>query len=202
MYDKYGNPSNSATVSITVEKPACDVFYWDMQSNPYHNSAIKLAAAGIMTGESIGGVSYFYPDEPMTRATFLRLCMQVTGLELSATRVSATGFADDDAIMSYDKPYVSCAAQSGIVSGILTDAGAVFCPDADISYAEAITIVSRIVGKDGAVTNVFAPEAEGHWARDAYCSLLAQGYIEPCDDLGAVLTRGLGAQILEACLEK
>lgn len=199
--DKYGNESDEVTVTIVVEKPACDVFYADMNGNPAHNSAIKLAAAGLMTGESIGGVNYFYPEETVTRATFLRLCMQANGLSEAAVEVSVTAFADDNIIASYDKPYVNLAHESGIISGIVTENGTVFSPDTTISIAEAVTVLSRIVGKSSAVALVYAEESSGHWANEAYCNLLSQGYIEPCSELDVPLTRELAAQMLCNCIE-
>ncbi len=145
--DSHGNLAE-AEVTLNVEKPACDVFYSDMDGSAAHNSAIKLAAAGIMTGEKIGGVSYFYPTETVKRADFLRLCMQAAGTPINVTEVYAVSFADADLIKSYDKPYIDAAVSAGIVNTRHTAAGTVFAPDEPISFAEAGAIVKKLTGKD------------------------------------------------------
>ena len=63
---------------------------------------------GVFTGEYVGTDYVFNPENTVTRGEFLSMCMSAAGCDL-LKGVSTTGFADDDAINAWLKPYVATA---------------------------------------------------------------------------------------------
>lgn len=73
--DAVGNSSDPATVKIKIEKPNTKVTYADMDGDPAHKAAIRLAEEGIFVGECMGGAYFFQPDTAVTRGEFVAMAM-------------------------------------------------------------------------------------------------------------------------------
>ncbi len=205
--DASGNTSQSATVSLRIEKPDTKVTYADLDGHTAANAAIRLAEEGLFVGECLGGTYFFQPDAPMERSEFVALLAQATGLE-ALEDVTATGFADDDAIGDWARPYVASALKAGLVQGTLDETGqAVFLPDASITWAEASVLVDRALQ----ITDVAQPtlgvdlSAAPVWAAQSGANLESVGLLEASSDgtltLSGSLTRGEAAQLLCGALE-
>ena len=110
--DAVGNSSDPATVKIKIEKPNTKVTYADMDGDPAHKAAIRLAEEGIFVGECMGGAYFFQPDAAVTRGEFVAMAMNAAGME-ALEDVERTGFADDVSIPTWAKPYVSSALKAG-----------------------------------------------------------------------------------------
>ena len=79
--DAVGNSSDPATVKIKIEKPNTKVTYADMDGDPAHKAAIRLAEEGIFVGECMGGAYFFQPDAAVTRGEFVAMAMNAAGME-------------------------------------------------------------------------------------------------------------------------
>ena len=203
--DKYGNYSASATVNLRVEVSGAAVQYIDMEDHPSYVAALKLTEEGIMSGAQMGNGYYFYPDRTVTRAEFLVMAMNATGITDLPDR-ETTVFADDADIPETMKGYVAVAYEMKYISGTLADGKLCFLPNEPITRAEAAVMLSNIVGMcDVAVTPTFADQSEiPAWAGEAIYSLHAagimtesNGYISPT----SAITRAETAQMLANAMQ-
>ncbi len=178
VYDRYGNFSERATVSVHVLKPTTDVTYSDMEGHWAHNAAIKMAESGVMTGEEYGDSYVFHPDMVVSRGQFLVMAMAAAGFRI-ATPTFDTGFADDNDIPTQYKGYVAAAAELGFIKGVEEDGVLCFCPNNAITRAEAAVILNNILGAEvPAVKPVFA-DSTGvpAWAENALFALCEVGVL-------------------------
>ncbi|MEG2001064.1 MAG: Ig-like domain-containing protein, partial [Evtepia sp.] len=106
--DAGGNTSTPATVKFKIKKPDTKVTYADMNGHPAHSAAIRLAEKNILTGARLGTVYFFQPNVSVTREEFLAMAMDTMGVK-TLRDATATGFADDDLIAAWAKPYIASA---------------------------------------------------------------------------------------------
>ena len=149
--DAEGKYSQEATVIISIKKQKTRVTYSDMEGDPSAWAAVTLAEEGIFVGENIAGEYIFRPDAQLTRGQFLSMCMKAAGSELMYDVVD-TGFADDDAIPTWLKPYAGTAFSKGYIRGSESEDGLVFAENETISAMEAAYILDNVIS----VTDVVA----------------------------------------------
>lgn len=165
--DSAGNVSNSATVTVNIKKQKTAVSYKDMAESPAWYAATALAENGVFVGECIGGEYLFRPESPVTRGEFLVMCMKLTGAPIMEG-ITRTGFSDDDTIPDWQKPYVTTAVTSDIISGgVGIDGRPVFSPDATVTFAEASVMLNNALG----ITDVEVRDGEDAWAAQASANL-------------------------------
>ncbi len=197
--DSDGNRSQEATVIIKIAKAKTDVTYSDMEGNGAYYDALVLTEQGIFTGQQIGSSYVFSPDAAVTRGEFLTMCMELTGGKI-LSGVSTTGFADDDAIPTWQKPYVATALMNGTISGYSSDGAATFSGQAPITCAESAVMLSSILS----VTNVSSFDTDSGtpvWAGQAVanlnaCRILPVGFVSD-----APLTRAQAAEMLVSAMD-
>lgn len=197
--DDKGNMSEPATVKIIIEKQASKVTYSDMTGEAAAFAATRLAEEEIYIGRQVGDLYCFDPGETFTREEFLALAMDVAGME-PLENTTLTGFYDDDDISVWAKGYVSAALIEGTVQGSLNEQGqAVFRGGAEISYAEAMVIIDRLlaIGDVEAAPTMAAPV----WAAQSAANMEAVAVIAPTAQLNSTLTRNDAAQMLSAMLD-
>ena len=198
--DPAGNSSDPATVKVRIEKPDTQVTYADLAGHPAHRAALRLAEEDLLVGEKLGEQWFFRPEQTVSRGEFLTLTMHAAGLE-ELEGVERTGFADDAAVETWAKPYVSSALRSGLVSGSLDEAGrAVFRSGDPITGAEAAVLLDRALQVTDVDAQTFAPAAPA-WAAQSAANLSTCGMLDAGADLSAPLTRGEAAQLLCSALE-
>lgn len=196
--DSVGNTSPEATVKVTISKAKTKVTYADLDGNPAHKAAIRLAEEGVLVGAQIDGAYYFQPDLPVSRDQFLVMAMSAAG-EKALAGVSATGFSDDAEIPSWAKGYVSAALMSGAIQGISRDGQVCFSPAASVTRAEAAVVLDRLIRPEAA--DVSAPASVPAWASQSVANLRSASVLADTSDMGEGLTRGEAAQMLCAVLE-
>lgn len=170
--DAEGNTAQAANITINVRKNRTGVTYSDMSGNPAHYAAICLAENGIMTGESIGGCSFFRPTQTVTRSEFIAMAASIAELPIEPTE--QTDFADDAGLSAWAKPFVSTAAANGLVNGYLTTGGlAEIRGQNPITLAEASVIVNNLLTEtmDGLQYTLADSHSDMDWARSAISSL-------------------------------
>lgn len=196
--DAVGNTSAPATVSIRIQKQKSKVRYADMAGVPGHREALHLAESGLLVGEQMGERYFFHPELPVSRAQFTALAMSAAQVD-TMEGVTLTGFADDPAMASWVKPYVSSALKCGLVQGSLDPEGqVVFHADDAITTAEAAVVLDRALNiTDVAATFDTAPV----WANQSASNLVSCGLLSPADELDTLLTRAQAAEMLSGALD-
>jgi len=200
--DAEGRYSQEATVIITIRKQKTRVTYADMEGHPSAWAAITLAEEGIFTGENLAGKFVFRPEESVTRGEFLTMCMLAAGTELMRD-VSDTGFADDEAIAAWSKPYIGTALSLGLVKGYENELGWVFAPDEAISATEAAVMLDNILALTEAVAVWYSyDELLPDWAVQSAANLSACDIIpDSLSLLDETLSRAQAAEMLCAAME-
>lgn len=170
--DADGNTAQAAQITIEVQKNRAKLTYSDMVGNPAHYAAIYLAEKGIMTGESIGGCSFFRPTQTVTRSEFIAMAASIAELPIEPTE--QTDFADDAGLSPWAKPFVSTAAASGLVNGYQTTGGLNEIRGQNpITLAEASVVINNLLSEsmDGLQFTLAETHSDMDWARSAISSL-------------------------------
>ena len=112
----------------------------------YRTEVATLANAGILNGR---GNNLFAPNAPITRAEFATISARFSGI---------TSYSGNDRFpdisRSWAREYINIAAQLGYVVGY--DDGT-FRPNSNISRAEAITLINRVLGRDKLTNDSLLP---------------------------------------------
>ena len=204
--DPEGNVSQPAEVSVEIRKPRTGVTYADLAGHPAHKAAITLAEEGIFVGEQLGETWFFHPEAEVSREDFLAMAMDLVGLEALPEEV-ATGFADDQSISSWARPYVAAALQAGMVQGTGGGGAApAFAPQRTITQTESAGLLDRLLQvADVADTGAVAQDAAPAWAWQSVVNLEAVGVLEASNDgetdLQTPLTREKAAEMLQSAKE-
>ena len=198
--DESGNSSHEATVIIRIEKQKSKISYSDMSDNGAHYSAVRLAEEEIFVGECLGGEYLFSPDKAVSRGEFLAMCMKLADTRL-LDGVSRTGFADDEDIPQWLRPYVSTALMCAAISGEKTETGAVFSPQRSISGHEATVMLNNILELSD-VHYVSAEADSPQWAAQAVMNLSANRIIDQGEATADILTRAEAAEILLRAMDR
>lgn len=208
--DSAGNVSNPGKVSIRIEKAATTVTYADMADHPAHKAAVRLAEEGIFVGEYVNGQYFFAPDTPVSRSRFLAMAMAAAGLA-PLEQVTVTGFADDNAIPTWAKGYVSSALMAGVIHGTRNTQGQiVFCPDAPVTRAEATVMLNDLLGISDVAVQTWSSlgmqeESHSHWASQAAANLTGAGILRAGqstpETMDTGLTRADVAEMLDCSLD-
>ena len=179
--DEYGNVSDISMVQVKVSRPVSDIYFDDMENHWAHNSAIKMAATGLMPGELLDGKRLFNPDKDMTRGDFLALSLIMAGHERNVSMVSKTVFADDSLIPVNIKSYVQYAYDKGIISGYDNGDGSInFESTGSVTRAEAAVITGKILSlsdDNKAVPSYKDASDIPAWASDSVAVLSTLGII-------------------------
>lgn len=200
--DRYGAASNTVKVSLTVDTPSEEEIFSDLEGHWANSAVIACERAGIIEcGE------YFYPDSPMGRAEFLDFMMKAAGYTGFST--SNTGFYDDASIPEEYKGSVALADMLGVISGIEQDGKLCFCPNNQITRAEAAVIVAKLGGvqlSDSLPTS--SDDSIPVWARSSMEALRYEGILRGKATASGVslapyevVTRAAAAQMASAILD-
>lgn len=196
--DPWGNQSDVVRTTLSVRRADDNLYYADLDGHPCAAAAMRLTEDGIFSGTTIGDVSFFSPDQSMTRGEFLVCSMRAAGYgELPPADLPM--FANAADIPDYLSGYLAAAHRDGIVRGGLDAAGnTVFDHSQTVSRAEAAVLLYRLfdIGTPAAVP-VFSEEEEAAlptWSIGAYASVCAAGLMtqeEPASPVSRALCAGM-----------
>ncbi len=204
VYDRYGNYSTSATVSITVTARPATVTYADIDGEGNAAAILSISAMGLMNGTKVGGETYFKPTESISRVEFLVTAMQAAGITAEAVASSGDpAFADAADIPAAMRPFVAYAAQKNYISGKTVDGQLCFKPHDTVTRAEASVILSNIIGYavEDTVTAFADADAMPAWSGEALTSLRALGILT-CPDGNAHAGQTMNRATTAAWLDK
>lgn len=184
--DKYGNTSEQISVNVTVETKASQITYCDMDGDPALYAAMKLGEKGIMVGDTVCSMTYFRPDERVSREEFLAMAMCCAGITPESTKESVS-FADADQISEYLADYLVYADKKGYVSAYVEDNGGVFGPKDDVTGAQACLILYNLSGCDYKGESQAFADADSipAWAREPLDAMVGEGILSLSDYKGA-----------------
>lgn len=194
--DSAGNYSQEATVIIKIEKQATTVSYADIKGRGVEYTALALAERDILVGERVGGSYVFEPRRQVSRGEFLAMCLKLTGAEV-LSGVTRTGFADDDDIPAWVKPYVSTALLKGVISGYSGNGTATFDATAAITFSEAAVVLSRVLELSDVASASRMPAGDvPAWAYQAAVNLSACRILSDVSSMSDCVTREDAAVML------
>ena len=183
VYDRYGNYSTSATVSITVTAGSVPT-YADVEDRGDAAAILAVSVAGLMNGTQVGSEVYFKPEDSISRVEFLVTAMEAAGIT-SETVASAKrpDFADAAAIPTAMRPFVGYAVEKQYISGKTVDGQLCLRPNDSITHAEAAVILSNIIGYavEDTVTAFADADTLPAWSEEALTSLRALGILTAPD---------------------
>ena len=197
--DSEGNASQEGTVIIRLQKQKTRLTYADMAGDPNEYAAVMLTERGVFTGASLGADAVFDPEDTVSRGEFLVLCMNAAGSEV-LEGVQSTGFADDDAIPGWQKPYVATALMNGFITGDRTEDGTpVFRPNDPISLRDACVVLNAVLGVTDVVSaGSFGEDGAEEPAAQAVANLQAAGVmLSRWEGLDGSVTRVQAAELLK-----
>ncbi len=206
--DVSGNKSETGRVEIEICKRKANesISYSDMSESEAHFAALYLHGEGIMSGETFGNDSFFYPDKEVTRAQFVAMTAAITEMALPAVSVG-TGLADNEDIPAWARPYVAAAISCGVVRGETgEDGNKVFRADDAITRAEAAAVISRALSlaADGREISLTDGGDIPSWASQTVVNTVVNGILPVFSDntvrAQSPVTREDAAKMLYAML--
>ncbi len=195
--DCWGGRSPVLRMTIDVSAPPAHAVFADTDGHWAEDAVITCITAGILD-KAKSDADCFYPDHPISRAEFLSLIMNAAGY--TGFRSHDTGFDDDAAIPAKYKGSIALAEAMGVVKGVVQEGQINFCPNNQITRAEAALMISRLTGitASGAAPVFAGEESVPAWAASAMTGLYEAGILRGNGhslDAYAPLTRGAAAQL-------
>lgn len=180
--DSYGNYSPVQTWTVSIDEPACQVVFADMQEHWAKNAALVMVAENAMDVYAEGGQVYFHPDETITREDYLVTVMKALGA--GDVEPCTTVFADHSDIATAATGYIQRAYRLGIIRGSVQGEEIYFRPKDNITRAEAAVILNAIIGADTPdVIPTFADTAAiPTWASPSLYALNSLGILQGTGD--------------------
>ncbi len=176
--DSGGNTSEEAKISIEIRKPTDKATYADMDGDPDAFYAMWLKEAGLFTGATVGGNLCFEPEKTVSRGEFLVMVMKLVDAQADETGLTS-GFSDEAATPVWLQPYIVSALGSGMISGVSSEDGVVFRPEAARSRAEAAVMLQNVLQLPAPTAKTVFSETDAAavpaWAADATAALSAAG---------------------------
>lgn len=130
----------AAMMSLSVATTALAALPGDVQDSPYEEAIEALNALEIMVGDDDG---QFRPEATIRRSEFAKVAVEAMGLGDVAAASNYQTQYPDVVENHWANGYINVATDQNVVIG--DDTGN-FRPDDSISYAEAMTILVRILG--------------------------------------------------------
>lgn len=145
---------------------------------------IAMANEGILNGSEENSVMVFKPDNNMTRAEFTKMICSFEGIDENDYANETLNFTDNADIPQWAENAIKAMHASGIIKGRVSDDGTVaFAPYDNITRAEAMTILGRLLDDAESVKTNFADNGDiPQWAADGIGKLLNAGIITGYED--------------------
>lgn len=159
--------------------------YTDVEENEFKTAINNLAVYGVMNGNGDGT---FEPYENVTRAQFAKIAVKLAGEEISET---TGGLFSDTPEGYWANGYIASAAKNGYIYGY-PDGN--FHPEENITFAQGLTIILRVLGYG---TAQLGNEYPGPYIKKARELNITDGISFNADD---ILNRGFTAQLANNAL--
>ena len=156
----------------------------DINGHWAQSTIVIMAEEGILNGYKENGRMYFKPDNYMNRAEFAKMICAFSGIDSADYADTQLVFGDSGDIPLWARDYVKAMYEMGIIKGRANDDGTyTFAPFENISRAEAMTILGRIIEDTETAQLNFADNADiPDWAAESMRKLLGAGIINGYSD--------------------
>ena len=138
--------STVVTIPLTIDGKSPFV---DTEGHWGSTYLTSLYYQGILTGVSVDGKLYAYPDQGVTRAEFAVLLSRYMGINTADYASTEVPFADMDQVASWASGAVRAMYALGIVGGSTVNGQQVFNPNGTLTRAEAVTMLGRMQTYEG-----------------------------------------------------
>ncbi len=199
--DCYGAPSEEFVINISIQASEKGILYTDLVGHSAHLSAIHLTQQGIMSGNDVGGLFVFRPNETISKSEFIVMAMKSVNYPILSSNAELP-FSDSNEIASVYTDYIYTAWKADIIEAETTENGNYFYPNNTITKAEAAVIVQKLIQAAIPVdVPVFSDaDAVPSWAENAIQTLCGLGILDT-DAAGKihaseVINRADGAKLL------
>lgn len=189
--DEAGNVSAPATVKIRILKPSEAMTFSDMTGSRDCYEAMWLCGQGLSGGRTIAGNLCFCPNEPVSRAEFLVMAMELQEIPTDE-KLTISGFCDASAVPAWMQPYLAGAMQRGLITGEVREEGLMFRPNDPITGQEAAVLLQNLLHLPVCASSVDADATL--WAQDSVQALSEAGIGLECPE--NALTRVQTAKLL------
>ncbi len=127
--------------AVALVTPTYAASAFDDITDPSVENAVEvLRMMGAIQGT---GEGKFLPEKTLTRAEFTKMAILAMSSELDLSKYSNITIFPDVTSSHWGFKYINTAAKMGIIYGLPSGS---FAPDKDISLAEAVTILLRLIG--------------------------------------------------------
>jgi len=133
------------TMLAWVAGSALAANFEDTEGTDYEDACITLSTLGILQGYPDGE---FKPDNTITRAEFAAVAIRALGLDQAAKYAAGETMFPDVSATHWASGYVNIAVDQGLIRGY---PDGTFRPGAEVTYAESIAILVRVLGYEQAV---------------------------------------------------
>ncbi|MBR2328468.1 MAG: S-layer homology domain-containing protein, partial [Clostridia bacterium] len=160
-------------VSAMPAALAVEGSFTDITDKDVAQAAETLRLLGVVDG--VGG-GKFEPAKNLTRAQFCKMAIVMMGIEAQEPGYRSRTIFTDVASTHWARGYINLAAsgENAFISGM---GNGIFAPDEDITFAQAVTILVRLLGYSDSDTSMQWPE----------------GYLTLADGIGLTEGFNLGA---------
>ncbi|MCX5973804.1 MAG: S-layer homology domain-containing protein [Coprothermobacterota bacterium] len=175
--------AEDTTTPTTTTEPAATtpvvVPFSDIFGTPYESAFIKLHLMGIFTGYPD---KTFKPDKSVTRSEFLAVTIRALNFDKYVSGFKGATKYPDTAVDHWAAGYINMGTAFGIIKGY---PDGTFRPDANVSYAEASTMLVRMLG----YTQYLTPVTPGGGTEDWFAN-----FVRMAVALGDPVSQGFSAK--------
>lgn len=181
---KIGNLKKEFNVFRSDYSNETETGFADINGHWAQSTIVIMAEEGILNGYKENGRMYFKPDNYMNRAEFAKMICAFSGIDSADYADTQLVFGDSGDIPMWARDYVKAMYEMGIIKGRANDNGTyTFAPFDNISRAEAMTILGRIIEDNETAQLNFADNADiPDWAAESMQKLLGAGIINGYSD--------------------
>lgn len=164
--------SLAVTLSLVSSLVAPAFASSDVAGTQYEDAVTRMGALGVIGGYPDGT---FKPENNITRAEFAKIAVYMLGKQDAAALAAGSTKFKDVAKDNWAAGVINVATNEGIIKGYPDGS---FKPGANVSYAEAITILVRALGLSPVV------EGKGSWPANYMSKASALGILDGVTNVG------------------
>lgn len=171
--------------SYTVEGEDYDNGFVDIKDSHWAKSYITyMNNFGIINGIKENGKIYFKPQNNVTRGQFAVMIANATGVDLDEYEDAELKFDDADSIADWCAPHIQALCSMGIMNGKENNGKLIFDPNAPLTRAEAITVISRLIPDNVKTEEKTFADSKSipTWSKNAFNKLASLGIINGYSD--------------------
>ena len=136
-----------------------------------------LYKRGVINGSTVGDQRYYYPANNLTRMEFAVMLSGALGLDTTSS--IDLPFADSAKIPNWARSSVSAVYTEGLMSGSSSGGKLYFNPTANITRAETLAVIARLLPQGYAGKNAAFTDSSSipNWAKSSVQTVVSAGLV-------------------------